>query len=66
MNELLLEPITCRDWNQLLAASTNKIVQFRISDVAKFGILEHQIAGSANWNLSLAESAVKDTKVSGR
>jgi hypothetical protein len=26
----------------------------------KIGILELQIAGSANWNLSLAESAVRD------
>jgi hypothetical protein len=53
----VLEPILCRDWKQLLAASTQKSGNFESQIAAPYSILEPPIAGSANWKLSLAESA---------
>jgi len=52
-----LKRILRRRWNQLLAASTQKSSDSSIKIVAPNCILEPPIAESANWKLSLAESA---------
>jgi hypothetical protein len=52
-----LEPIPCRDWKQLLAASTEKSSDFKPQFAAPYCILEPPIAESANWKLNLADSA---------
>ena len=53
----VIEAILCRDWKQLLAASTRNSSDFESQFAASYWILEPSITESANWNLSLAESA---------
>jgi hypothetical protein len=47
----------CRDWKQLLAANAIKTEEFRLFFLPSLAVLERQIAGSANWNLSFAVSS---------
>jgi len=60
-----LNQILYREWNQLLAASTNKTERFRISTLSAihvFGIIK--LPKVQNWKLSIAGSAiVKETAV---